>query len=173
VSAKPTFKEKVHHELKSLAFIVGYVWAILLLFALQKNFLEQRNPFSGQLLALFNAVVLGKVILVLEFFRIGEIHHHRPAIFRILYKSFLFGLVLFMVHFLEDVIHGWFRGDSFSQSLAEIDNGKLMEMGTIAIVMVVALVPYFMLREIARVVGVQKLGDILFGPPVSTPPPGE
>jgi len=158
-----TLKEKVRHEAKSFLVIFLYVWAILALFALHKDFILQRSPLSGQLLAIINAAVLGKVILVLEMLKVGDrqLRRHR-AIWRILAKSVVFGLLLLAFHVVEEGIGGWIHHKTFAQSLAEIDGGRLLEMGALAVLIMVALMPYFFLREIVDAIGHAKLKAILF-----------
>jgi hypothetical protein len=158
----PTFKEKVWHEAKSFAFIFLYVWAILGLFALHRNFLLGLDPLDGQLLAVINALILGKVIVVLEFFRAGRKLEHSQAILRIIGKSILFGLLLLAFHILEEGIRGWFHHKSFAESLAEISGGRLMEIGTLSLLFIISLLPYFFLREVVAAIGVPRLRKILF-----------
>jgi hypothetical protein len=169
-----TLKEKIRHEAKSFAVIFIYVWAILGLFALHKDFLLQRSPLDGQLLALINAAVLGKVILVLEMLKLGERRLRRyAAVWRILAKSIVFGLLLLAFHVIEEAIGGWFHHKTFSQSLAGIDGGRLLEMGALAVLIMVALAPYFFLREIVGAIGRPALLQILFcRPGGDAEPPG-
>jgi hypothetical protein len=168
MNLSPAFKEKARHEAKHFLGVFIYGWAILGLLTLHKALILGNSPFSGQIFAIINALILGKFVVILEFFGVGERFHQRPPIFRAINKSVIFGLLLFVFRFLEDELRGWFRGRTFLQTLAEMDNGKLMEMGTLAIIAIVALVPYFLLREIARAVGGQKLLTILLRPPTET-----
>jgi hypothetical protein len=167
-----SFKERAWHEAKSFFVIFLYVWAILAFFTMHKNFLLQRPPFTGQLLAIINAVILGKVILILEWCRVGEGMQKRAAVWRILGKSMLFGLLLLTFYTVEGSLRGLFHHKSLSQSIAEIDEGKLLEMGTLALLMMVSLLPYFFLREVLYAIGRAKLMEILFSrPTVEGKPP--
>ncbi|HEX4141339.1 MAG TPA: hypothetical protein VHY09_13400 [Candidatus Methylacidiphilales bacterium] len=161
-----TLQEKVRHEAKSFAIIFLYVFAILVLFTLHKNFLLGKNPFSDQLLNLINAFVLGKVILVLEMFKVGDrsLQVHR-AIWRILAKSVIFGLLLLAFRILEEALKGWFRGQTFSQSLAELGARNLVDIGMLVVLIMVALTPYFFIREIVNALGYAKLKAILWTRP--------
>lgn len=161
----PALREKIRHEAQSFAVIFVYIWAILALFALYKSFLLGKNPFAGQVLAIINAFVLGKVIVALEFFRAGRFLEIHRGIFRILGKSVLFGLVLLVFRLVEEEVRGWFRGRNLGQSFAEIDSAKLTEMATLAIIICVTLIPYFFLREILTHVGMEKLRKILLDRP--------
>ena len=171
MNPKATLWDKVCHEAKSFAVIFLYVWAILGLFALHKDFLLGLSPLSGQLFAVLNAVILGKVILILDFFQAGKRLERLPAIVRIAGKAVMFGLLLLAFHILEEAIRGWFHGKTFSASLAEIDGGRLMEMGTLTVMFIVALVPLFFIREIVADIGPQRLRHILFAPRPSVPKP--
>ncbi|HUB68242.1 MAG TPA: hypothetical protein VL981_12220 [Candidatus Methylacidiphilales bacterium] len=154
-------KENIRREAKNFGGIFLYTWIFTSLFALHKAFLLEISPLSGQLLAIINAFVLGKVIVVLEFFRVGDVLHHRPPLFRVFIKSVIFGLLLLVFRMLEEGIRGLFQGKTFSQTLG---GERLMELGTYTIIMVVALVPYFAFREVVRVIGAQKMLAILLRP---------
>lgn len=166
----PELKQRIFREIKNFAIIFIYLALVLGLLAVHKAFILRGNPLIGQLLALFNALVLGKIIIILEYFRVGEMLHHRLPILRIILKSLLFGLLLLAFHILETGIRGWFHGRSFAEAISGIDGGRLIEMSTLAFIMVVSLLPYFTLREITAVVGEKRLLDILFRPTPKTPP---
>ena len=160
-------KEKIWHEAKSFFVIFLYVWAILALFALHKSFLLKRGPLSGQLFAIINAAILGKVILLLDLLHVGKRLQRHAAIWRILGKSFAYGLLLLAFHIVEEGIRGWFHHKSFSESIAGITGGRFLDFGTLALLIMVVLVPYFVLREIVNAIGRPKLQEIFLRRPTA------
>lgn len=168
-----TFKEKFREEMKNFLIVFLYVWAVLGLFALHKAFILDRSPLSGQVFAIINAVILGKVIVILEFLRVGKRLLRRPPLVRIGIKSIIFGSLLLIFHIVEEGIGGWFHGKTFAQTLAEIDGGKIIELVTLAVLMIIVLAPYFFLREIAAAIGAKKLMKFLLGQSPITPAAGE
>jgi hypothetical protein len=165
-------KARLWRETKSFFVIFLYVWAILALMALHKSFLLQQGPLSGQLFAVINAAILGKVILILEMLKVGRGLQRHAVIWRILGKSMAYGLLLLGFHVVDEGVRGWFHHKSFADSIAGIDGGKFLEMGTLAVITMVALVPYFFLREIIGAIGLPMLQEILLGrPAVDAKPP--
>lgn len=166
-----SLRERIREELKNFLIVFIYTWLVLSLFSLHKAFVLGRNPLSGQLFAVINAIVLGKVVVIFEFFRVGKIVYEQMAVVRVFVKSVMYGLLLFLFHIVEEGIIGWFHGRPFTQTLTEIDNGRLMELGTLAVLTVVVFVPYFLLREIVAAIGGKKLVAILFSKsPAATAP---
>lgn len=151
--------------MKRFGIIFLYVWLILALFTLHKSLILHRSPFADQELAVLNALVLGKIILLLEALRIGEVLHTRPPFFRILLKAVIFGVSLLLFTVLEEGVHGWWHGKPFEESISGIGGGDLAGMVVVAIITSVALIPYLMCREIARAIGEDKLKSMFFHSP--------
>jgi hypothetical protein len=162
--------EKIRREFKNFLVIFAYLWVILILFALHKDFVLARSPLDGQLLAIINAAVLGKVIVLLEFFHVGKRVYHLPLAVRVAAKSVLFGLLLLLFYVVEEGVGGWIHGKGFAAALADIDGGKFLEFGTLAVLAIIVLSPYFLLREIADIIGVGKLARLLLSRPGDDPP---
>jgi hypothetical protein len=166
-----TIKAKVWQETKNFAVVFAYVWAISCLFSLHKAYILQLNVLSGQTIAIFNAFVLGKVIVLLELFKVGDIFPARRPIFRVVIKSIVFGMMLLIFRILEAWILGCIHGETLTESMEEIHGGRLMEMVTLAIMMIMALLPFFTLNEISRSIGRERLIEILFHVPRAAPVP--
>ena len=105
---------------------------------------------------------MAKVMIILDFFKAGKRLERFSGILRIVGKSIMFGLLLLAFHILEEGIRGWFHHKAFSETLSEIDGGRLMEMGTLALMFIVTLVPFFFLREIVKEMGAPRLRKFLF-----------
>jgi hypothetical protein len=60
--------------------------------------------------ALINALVIGKVILLGEDAHLGKKHEDNPLFISILYKAFLFALLVFGFHVVEEIIKGLVHG---------------------------------------------------------------
>src|SRR5262249_16683557 len=101
--------------------------------------------------------------------KVGEGLEKHAAIWRIVGRSISFGLLLMLFHIVEEGIRGWFHGRSFIDSMIEISGGKFLEIGTLAVITMVPLMPYFFLREISSAFGRAKLREVLFGTSASTP----
>jgi hypothetical protein len=161
---KRTFKQKAYQGLKEYLAISLYLWLVFSLFVLYKSVLLSEQHFSllAHGIALFNALALGKVMLIAQELHFAEHFKDKPLIFSILFKSAAFALVLGIFKILEEAGIGWYHGKSFSESISEIGGGTLEGILVFALILAVLLVPFFAFGELRRVLGEDKLRTLLF-----------
>jgi len=104
-------------------------------------------------LAVINALVFAKVMLVAEDFHLGYRLHNHPLIYSVLFKSILFAIALICSHILEHVLIGMWHGKPMVESIAEVGANRLFGIVSLGIIGTVALAPFFILSEISRVIG--------------------
>jgi hypothetical protein len=68
-------------------------------------------------------------------------------------------LIIFEV--AEEVAVGLFKGKTIIESIPSIGGGSLIGVVTVAIIISVSLIPFFVYREVDRVIGRGKLRAIL------------
>src|SRR5579872_2340018 len=84
--------EKLRHELKAMAYITLY-FAICfgLVMFLKKLLLAQYDiQFNGMALALLGAVLLAKVVLLMEHFPVESWVPHHPAMVAVILRTFIY-----------------------------------------------------------------------------------
>ena len=113
-------------------------------------------------LAVINALVFAKVMLVAEDLRLGHRLNDKPLIYSILFKSLLFGIALICFHILEHVLIGMWHGEPIVESVADIGVNQLGGIVSVGIIATVALIPFFILREISRVIGGDNFWALFF-----------
>jgi hypothetical protein len=121
---------------------------------------KEHVDYSVHGFALVNAIVMSKVLLIAEDLKFASRLHDGRLIYSILYKSALFALLFLVVHMAEDVIKGLIGGHDLMASLPH--PGGVYVVLCAAAILFTALVPYFAFREIERVMGEQKLHDMIF-----------
>jgi hypothetical protein len=157
------FKEKAIIEARKLFWIFAYLWILLGLFALLKAIiLNEQDLFYHQGFAFINALVLAKIMFIAEAFHVGEDLKHKPFIYPIAYKSAVFALILISFHVLEEVLRGIWHGKTVTETIAALSGGRLEEILVVGVIMFVALMPFFALREIGRDIGDDKLFEQFF-----------
>src|SRR5215469_5123003 len=109
-------------EVKQLAVIFLYLWALFLLFDLyQVVILRQRGiefaPKGG--FALLNALALAKVMLVVEDLDVAR-WVRRALIFRILVEAFILTIAFLCFNVLEHLVIGYFQHKTLAASLPMI-----------------------------------------------------
>ena len=151
-------------ETRKLFGIFIYLWVLLSLFSFHKALvLNEENLIYHQGFALINALALAKVVLIGEYFHVGDNLKNRPLIYPILFKSAVFAVILICFHIIEETFIGLLHGKTFSQSIPNIGGGKLQGILMIGIIMFVVLMPFFAFRELDRAIGTQELRSLLFG----------
>jgi hypothetical protein len=124
------------------------------------NFREAHFSYGE---ALVNALMLSKLILLGEHARLGRGSENGPLIFSTLDKSFLFTALYICFHSAEVVVHSLLEGKRLSGALHEaivIQSGDLLGR---ALVVFFAFINFFALREIRRVMGVERFRQLFLG----------
>ena len=163
-SEKPKFKERAKDQIKNFALMFLYLWVVFGMLAIHESIvLSQHNiSYVSHGLAVVNALVFAKVMLVAEDLHLGHRLNDKPLIYSIFFKSFLFGVALICFHILEHVLIGMWHGEPIAASISEIGVNQLAGTVSIGIIVTVALVPFFILREISRVIGADNFWALFF-----------
>ena len=78
--------------------------------------MNEENLIYHQGFALLNALALAKVVLVGEFFHVGDNLKNKPLIYPIMAKSAMFAVILICFHIIEETFIGTLaRQDVFSK----------------------------------------------------------
>jgi hypothetical protein len=162
-TASYTLKERAYRELKEFIGIAFYLWVVFMLFRVYKSVLLNEDiGYVGIVVALINALVLGKFVLIAQAFHLGDQANDAPLIYPTLLKAALFSVVLACCKILEDAAVGFFHGKSFSQSIADLGGGTLKGILTLTVLLFVLLIPFFAFGELKRVLGEGKLAQLFF-----------
>src|SRR5271170_7800320 len=99
-------KKKVAHEFEEMAMIFLYLALFFCSIATYSMLLLNKFEISyftyGA--ALINALVIAKVILIGEYAHLGKKQEAKPLAYSAINKAFLFGLLVFAFHILEEAI---------------------------------------------------------------------
>ncbi len=166
-SASPqtrALKAKAAEEARKFFVLFLYLWVLFGVFVLNQGIVlrEQGIDFTLQGFAFVNALVLAKVMLLFEHFDPGRWLRRRPLVYPILYEAFLLAVLFLVVHVLEKVIEGAIKGKTVAESLPSIGGGGLAGLLSAAVIMFVALVPFFGFRNLSLVLGADRLRSLLF-----------
>jgi uncharacterized protein (DUF1810 family) len=136
----------------------------LSLFSLHKALvLNEESLIYHQGFAIINALALAKVVLVAEYFHVGDRLKNRPLIYPIMFKSAVFAVILLCFHIIEETLIGVLHGKTLAQSIPDTGGGKLQGILMVGIIMFVVLTPFFAFRELGRAIGTEQLRSLLFG----------
>ncbi|MFO1313172.1 MAG: hypothetical protein U1F41_14035 [Burkholderiales bacterium] len=160
-----TIARKLRHELLEYAFNVAYLTFVFAAFTQYRRFLlaEYSIAYTNYWLALVGALILGKAIMIGSTFRLGRWLEDRPLIVPTVYKTLLFWMLVLVLRTVEFAVHGVLRGDDVETALGEL----LAEKGTDellanSLVVLIALLPFFAVRELGRVLGRERIAALFF-----------
>jgi hypothetical protein len=71
-------------------------------------------------------------------------------------------VLLVCAYALEEIALGFWRGGTLADSMPAIGGGGIRGLGSVILIMAVALIPYFAFREVGRVLGRERLQTLLF-----------
>jgi hypothetical protein len=161
---KRSLKERLLDSAKTFVLMFMYLWLVFGLLALHESVILSQNKIDYQShgLAVVNALIFAKVMLVAEDLRLGHRFNEMPLIYPILLKSFLFAVALILFHIIEHVLIGMWHGRAVAETFSEIGAGNLIGIASNSVIATFALVPFFVLREISRVIGVNRFWALFF-----------
>ncbi len=148
--------QKLKHEIVAVVWLTFYFGCWLGVLSLLKYLLlaEYKIEFSGFSLALIGALVLAKVVLVLEYIPLGPWVRDRPVWVDVVLRTTLYVFGLFIVLLLEKAFDGRHEYDSFSASLiALFQHADMNHVWLNIICLSAALLSYNMLSVVRKRLG--------------------
>jgi hypothetical protein len=162
--SKPSLKAKALHEFSRFATMFAYLWTMFALFQahLYVVLAQHQIPFTQLGVGLVNALVLAKVMLVADDFRLGEWRGRRPLIYPVLLRSVLFAVVFIGFDIAEKLLIGVYHGKTVAESIETPGGAGILGGIIVAIIIAVALVPFFAFVEVSRLMDPGELTRIFF-----------
>ena len=171
---KTELKARAVHEVKEYLSVSLYLWIFLAMFVEYKSLVlaEQHISFVAHGVALINALVLGKFLLIAKAFHPGRQVDDKPLIYPTLLKSAILAVIVLILKILEDIIVGHFRGKSVAESIADLGGGSGKAILIETVMLFVVLIPLTAFGELGRVVGEEKLHALFLRPRDNSKPLG-
>ena len=169
---KSTAWHKVVHEFQELLVVSLLVTPFFLSFTAYRRLLvhEPVSAFFDYGMALVNALVLAKVILIGEIAGLGKRVEKRPLLISTIAKALVFSVFALAFHILEIIVRGLLHHDTFGGALHGVVVAESGELLTRGLIFFFAFIPFFALRELRRVLGEVEFKDLFLGkksrPPV-------
>ena len=157
-------KEKMIEELKIFWIITLYLAVLFGSFMVYRRLILAEFGLTTLHygFAVIEALIIAKVILIGDAFRLGRRFEDRPMVFSVVYKSVLFGLFVMLFGVLEHVIEGLFHKENASDILRGMTDTGMYELLARVVILIVAFVPFFAFWELRRVLGPRKLSALFF-----------
>jgi hypothetical protein len=157
-------KDKVRHELIEYAFNVIYLAIVFAAFTVYRRLMLSAHDISytNYGFALIEALILGKVIMIGGMFHLGRGLEDKPLIYPTLYKTVVFTIFCAVFTLAEHAIKGLASGDGVAGGLAKYAAQGYDVIIANSMVVFVALIPFFAMKELGRVMGREKIGKLFF-----------
>ena len=159
-----TLAQKARHEFVEMLGVCGSLYicfaAVLLLkSAILHGVSVQYEPYG---LAAIKALILGKFILLGQMAKLGETSVSDRLVLRILYKSFLFLLLLLAMTVVEHLIVGLIHHQTVGEVIADLAGKDALLVFATSLMILLILIPYIAFKEIDRAMGHGRLTAMLF-----------
>lgn len=151
-----SLQQKLRDEIKAVALVTLYfaIWIGTLMLLKTLVLAEYRIAFHGWSLALVGALILAKVVLVLEHVPLGVWVRNRPALVDVVSRTALYALGLLVVLLLEKAFDGRHEHGGFVPSLlAVFQHAEVHHVWVNTICLAGALLGYNVLSLIRRRLG--------------------
>jgi hypothetical protein len=158
------WKHKLVHELIAYWLNVLYLTIFFSVFTSYRRLLMAHYDISYTEwgISLIKALILAKVILIVDLLRISHSLEDRPLIVPTLYKTFIFSLFVALFAIMESAIRGFLQGKGLGGALDHLLSQGTSEFLSRCLVAFCAFIPYFAFKEIGRVLGKGELGELFF-----------
>jgi hypothetical protein len=161
--AQKELAQRARHELIAYLGVSGYlfVWFSAVLFYKSTILRAVGVEFAPFAIAAVKALVLGKFILILEAFKLGEKDKGSSLlVVDLIKKALLFTIVLFALSMIEEIVVGHIHGRKAADVIREFGGGSALQALASAILMFLVLLPYLAFRRLALMFG--ELPELLF-----------
>ena len=165
-SGAKTLARKVGHELIEYGINVVYLAVVLVTITVYRRLLLAAHDivYTDYWVPLIEALILGKVIMIGGLFHLGRGLEKRALIYPTLYKTVVFTLLVAVFKLAEHAIKGLVTGGGMAAGIAEFTAKGWQVILANGIFLCVALIPFFAMKELGRVLGREKIARLFFRP---------
>lgn len=158
-------KQRIAHELKEYLTVFLFVAPFFLSLEAYRGYLvhDVENRLFDYGTALFNALVLSKVLLTGRLAGLGKRSESKPLIISTIHKAGVFTGFYLVFHVMERTVRGLVHGQTFVGALDALAVAGKEELLVRALVLFFAFIPLFALLETRRVIGENRFQCLFLG----------
>ncbi|HXY32320.1 MAG TPA: hypothetical protein VEI06_16570 [Gemmatimonadaceae bacterium] len=157
-------KSRIEEELKLIGFVTLYVFVTLTALDIYRALACSGTMLGGLKVGynLIEALVIAKVIIIGDLFKVSHHFHDRPLAVPTLYRAFIFAIFVLLFSSLELFIEGLVHGESISIAMDEVLSKERGVRAAHAAMMFLAGIPLFATWELGRRLGEGRLLHLFF-----------
>jgi hypothetical protein len=161
---KRNWKKIIFEELVEYWINVAYLSFVFAAFTQYRRFVLAAYDiaYSNYWVAVIEALILAKVIMIGAVLRLGRGLEQKPLIIPTLYRTFVFMLFVAFFKLTEHAIKGLWTGIGLTGGIVAFLDKSSYEMLTNSLVLFTAFIPFFAFKELERVLGVEKIRALFF-----------
>jgi hypothetical protein len=161
---KRDWKKILIHELVEYWINVAYLAVVFAVFTNYRRIILAAYDieYTHYWVAVIEALILAKVIMIGAILRLGRGLEGRPLIIPTIYKTVVFTLFVAVFTLLEHAIKGLFTGQGFMGGIVEYFEKGPHDFVAGALMLFVAFIPFFGVKELGRVLGTEKIQELFF-----------
>jgi len=161
---KKSLKEKIFHEMVEYWINVAYLTLVFAAFTQYRRMVLAAYDISytNYWVALIEALILAKVIMIGAVLRLGRGLEDKPLIYPTLYKTAVFTLFVGIFTVLENVVKVLWKGTGFTGDIVDFLGKGPNEFIANALIVFVAFIPFFGVKELGRVLGEERIRKLFF-----------
>jgi hypothetical protein len=158
------WKAKVRHELIEYWVNVVYLTLVFASFTVHQRLVLAAHDISytNYGFAVIEALILGKVIMIGGILRLGRRFEDKPLIYPTIYKAVVFTIFVAVFKVAEYAIKGLVTGEGVAGGLAEFAEKGVDILVANSLVVFIALIPFFAMKELGRLFGQAKIWTLFF-----------
>ena len=162
---KTSRKERIIREFVRYWINFFYLAVVFSLFAWYRRLIlaEYDIRYLKYGVAVIEALILAKVILIGDMLGLGREFKNKPLIYETLYNSIVFSLFVGLFALIEHTVGGLVRGKGVMAGVLEIKAEGWYELLARCLITFVVFVPFFAFKELAKTLGGEgKLARLFF-----------
>ena len=157
-----SIRERLKQEGREFLIIFLYLalcLTVLLLFK-QAILADYQISYLRHGYAIVEALMLSKMIVLGQAWRLGEKYIENPLIYPTLYKALIFTLLVIVFSLIEHLLDGFLHDEKPVETLHKMLAGGWHEMLASALIMFFIFIPFFAFQEVGRLMGEDKLFEL-------------
>ena len=161
---KEDLKKKIVHEMGEYLIIVCYLTLVFAAFTQYRRFLLAAHDitYTEYGVAVIEALILGKVVMIGDILHLGRSFEQKPLIYPTLLKTAVFSVFVAAFTLIEHMLKGLWEGKGAMGGLIDFFGKGPYELLAGCLIIFVALIPFFAVKELGRVLGEDKIRTLFF-----------
>lgn len=157
-------KKKIVREISEYWINVAYLTLMFAAFTQYRRLILAAHDIThtNYWVAVIEALILAKVIMIGDVLRLGRRLEHKPLIYSTLLKTVVFSLFVGAFTIIEHAVKGLWKGNAFTDLFGNFLGKGYHELLAGCLVIFVAFIPFFAFRELGRVLGEGKIWTLFF-----------